>query len=432
MDDSTSTSKTNESLRASCDNCARSKVRCGKQQPRCQRCIQRGITCGYSLSQRSRKRTLSTPSGGSSSTGSSCGDQDKRENLPLDNGRGSITPPASSSGKKNTSSTFHDVSHSALFIDLENNFINQGSKSTGCSGSAVPVAFPWVADNLVGAGMAGSDGDLDMDMTDMLSMGGHEGILDNATPFVFGSGTPAGTLFEDHLPQQDSSQIKHCSALLLSTLQQLGLPIASCNGVWAATQSLGTVLKASRSALDSAMFVASCNCAPNANVALLFTSVMLRILLWYDAVLKSNRDDEIGGNGDEASSPTTGYGADAHHPNGSISCGSVSSMDKNLSPGAGKTESIGTRPGLVVSPITIGVYQLDMEDQARMIVHIVLSELAKMSRLLDSFSKKFCRGGSSSSLGNSSGIQLHVALEMFLRNKHSVTVLAANKKLDER
>jgi hypothetical protein len=49
-------------IRATCDNCAKSKVRCSKEQPRCQRCIYQGVRCVYGLSQRSKKRRQSNDS----------------------------------------------------------------------------------------------------------------------------------------------------------------------------------------------------------------------------------------------------------------------------------------------------------------------------------------------------------------------------------
>ncbi|KAL9038144.1 MAG: hypothetical protein Q9214_005404 [Letrouitia sp. 1 TL-2023] len=39
-------------LRASCDGCYNSKIRCGKQLPSCSRCLSHGIVCRYSPSQR--------------------------------------------------------------------------------------------------------------------------------------------------------------------------------------------------------------------------------------------------------------------------------------------------------------------------------------------------------------------------------------------
>ncbi|KAI5925530.1 hypothetical protein F4810DRAFT_54973 [Camillea tinctor] len=42
-------------LRASCDACNESKVRCSQEKPKCQRCQKQGVTCIYGLSRRSHK-----------------------------------------------------------------------------------------------------------------------------------------------------------------------------------------------------------------------------------------------------------------------------------------------------------------------------------------------------------------------------------------
>ncbi|KAK5988363.1 Aurofusarin biosynthesis regulatory protein aurR1 [Cladobotryum mycophilum] len=432
-----------ETFRASCDNCAKSKVRCGKQQPRCQRCIQRGTVCGYSLSQRSRKRTHSAPMADG---------QSQQQHLPQhQSGHGSdrATPTP---GDGNSPISLQPTTD-GLFVDLES--LTNGGGSTDALGSAAAASFSWLSEPITSVPK-------DLDMTDMLSLA-EEVTLGGGTPSGFGSATTV--VFEDHKspgggttgssstgggsngsPVQHHQHHQHhhhhhhsqqhCSSALLSTLQDLGIPSASCTGGFAATQSLGTVLKASRSALDGALNVASCSCTPNANVALLVTSVVFRILCWYDAILQSSPGSYNNGcnnnnnNSDSSAASTDGDEADdlSGWPRAYLHGRAARfSPTRDFVDAAHHTSSNG--PGVYVPPITIGAYELDVEDQARMIVHIVLSELAKMNRLLDGFSKKFCRKGSAS-LGEDNKSQLHVALEMFLRNKHSLTVLAAREKLD--
>ena len=43
-------------LRDSCESCAASKVRCSREKPTCNRCAERGITCQYSLKQRTGRK----------------------------------------------------------------------------------------------------------------------------------------------------------------------------------------------------------------------------------------------------------------------------------------------------------------------------------------------------------------------------------------
>jgi Aflatoxin regulatory protein/Fungal Zn(2)-Cys(6) binuclear cluster domain len=44
-----------EEFRSACDRCASSKIRCNKEQPRCQRCRQQGLPCVYGRSRRKGK-----------------------------------------------------------------------------------------------------------------------------------------------------------------------------------------------------------------------------------------------------------------------------------------------------------------------------------------------------------------------------------------
>ncbi|KAK5942639.1 hypothetical protein PMZ80_005204 [Knufia obscura] len=52
---STKTSK--QSLKISCDACARGKIKCPKQQPACERCVSKGRKCIYSTAQRYGKKS---------------------------------------------------------------------------------------------------------------------------------------------------------------------------------------------------------------------------------------------------------------------------------------------------------------------------------------------------------------------------------------
>ncbi|ORY10497.1 hypothetical protein BCR34DRAFT_566780 [Clohesyomyces aquaticus] len=51
-----------QNFRQTCDNCARSKVRCTKEQPSCRRCNYQGAMCVYSPSQRTKKRRATSSS----------------------------------------------------------------------------------------------------------------------------------------------------------------------------------------------------------------------------------------------------------------------------------------------------------------------------------------------------------------------------------
>ncbi|KAF4460926.1 aurR1 [Fusarium albosuccineum] len=387
-----------ESYRESCDNCAKSKVRCGKEQPWCQRCVRRGQVCSYSPSQRSRKRTLST---------TQAEGEQRADALPFS----AMSSSASTTSKQDASVLLGQTDTWGTCPDLVELLI---------SGSSAESLTPDNA-NLVW-------------LSDMESIAGDRSgskSLDRADAFMLprdsGIGAPSLRGIDSSLASVDNMAVRlmssitdrqHCEADLISALAKLDLPSLSYRGEPKTSQNLGTILTASRSALSCASKTVSCTCTPNDNVALLATAVLLRILSWYEIVLQSYR-----GPGDDSSSAgVDSYNSPAASPDND-ELERPSTRDTEMSHDGSEGS------GLFVPPMTIGPYELDAENRERMIGHIMLSELSKMGRLLSSFSKKFC-DPQSITLGSDNKSQLYLALEMFIRNKHSVTVLAVRKKLE--
>ncbi|GJC87418.1 aurofusarin biosynthesis regulatory protein aurR1 [Colletotrichum liriopes] len=337
-----------ETFRESCDNCAKSKVRCGKEQPWCQRCARRGQVCSYSPSQRSRKRTFSAAA--------------------TENERWTGTLPETSLGHSSVSTTPSSHDDAGLlpqpdgglgpYSDLVG-LLTRDSSTDSLTADNANNLF-WLSDMESGGG--GGEERKGSDRVDSLMFPDDDGVTTAASRAM---GIIGGAPFDYRALRLMGSTAdrQHCEADVISALAKLDLPSSSCQGSSRSLRNLGTILTASRSALSSASKAVSCTCAPNANVALLVTA---------DAM-----------------------------------------------------------SSLFVPPMTIGAYELDAENQERMIGHIVLSELGKMGRLLDSFSHKFC-GPQSIATGNDSRNQLHMALEMFIRNKYSVMVVAAKSKSDEK
>lgn len=216
--------------------------------------------------------------------------------------------------------------------------------------------------------------------------------------------------------KSQGSQIgsQHCPKLALSTLQSLDLSMASCSSVTpnldpsssnGATRSLDTVLRVNQAAIDNVLKILECPCTANTNLALIVTIIVLKILSWYQASL------ERSSTGDDGSS-TASAGSSSHF---SSACGS---RGRSPSPAA---ESV------FMPPITIGAYQLEAEHRSRMIAQLMLTELAKMSRIVDGFSRKYCQDEPMSTEDSQS--QLHFALHMFVKCRLKMTVLAAKRQL---
>ena len=363
-----------EVYRASCDNCAKSKVRCGKEQPRCQRCTNQGAVCVYSPSQRLRRnRTTNTVAKQS---------QQNVVSRPDTNNTHSHIPKPQQSPQQQAQPipSYSSMMPKSIYPDLDSIFND--------TSSAPLPEMHWLSDITPIK---------ELQMPPMSSSMSDEDTIMIGTPSIFDT-TDATTETSDSSTSSNSPQ---CSVLALSTLQSLDLPSGSCAMPYSVAQmpspqhSLGTILKSSQFALKNALQLVACPCLPNANTALLVTSVVFRVLCWYETVL--------------------------HGSNAPL--GSDTTDSQNERRFSDPTWPSGTN-NISVPSINIGAYELEVEDRDRMIKHIVLSELEKVSKVLDGFSKKFC------SLGEDSKGQFHYGLEIFLRNKHNCTVLAAKESLD--
>jgi hypothetical protein len=234
--------------------------------------------------------------------------------------------------------------------------------------------------------------------------------FEHAPPFSEYSGdmvTPLGRSCITMDDQKETICTQNCQNLLFFTIENLDLHSISRTRVSACTQNLGMVLKASQSALDNLTRIVSCTCASSSNVALLCTSAMFSVLSRYEAILEISND---------AQEPN------GHREAGKSDCG-------NSSPSSWDSHSSVTTPTIEVfiPPISIGDFELGAEARALMVAYILHSELAKMTRVLDDFSKKFCRNGSW--LGEDNDDQLHTSLEMFLRKKQGDILIEIKKKL---
>lgn len=384
-----------ESYRESCDNCAKSKVRCGKEQPWCQRCIRRGQACSYSPSQRTRKRTYYAANSEA---------EERTAALSLANNETTalLTPGDGGLGSYTDIVGLLTRGSSAELLTPEN------------------TNSLWI-----------SEGAKDLEKADAFIFPDDSGIGTSSLGDLDGSGTATFDFTAPRLPGLSTNQQQHCEAELISTLAKLDHPSLSCRGGVKSAQNLGAILTASRLALSCTSNTVSCTCTPNASVALLVTATFFRLLSWYEIVLHNCRtpgeDTNSSGPGSSGSGAVSdGAGSSVASPREDDADGeSLHERPNTSSRGAADDSS------LFVPPMTIGPYELDAENRDRMIGHIVLSELGKMGQLLDGFSQKFC-GPHSVTMGNDSRSQLHLALEIFVRNKHSVTVLAAQDMLKEK
>lgn len=419
-----------ESFRASCDNCAKSKVRCGKEQPRCQRCIYQGGRCIYSPSQRARKRRTSSddrvpqhepgptparsvPSGNPAPL-SPPQSEGVRPSIVRLSSQGRSTDTNIQSEIEGIPEHHHDEVTALNLFDTDlDGFMKLGypipqlDRLARRGGSILPDHLqtqPWLHHDQMEVNSLEDD-----DMGEIFSLPDDHFMEPCISDKLLGS---SGNL--DTTTSQAAHQ--HWPSLAFSTLQSVDIATACCSSFTlklypsstsGSSRSLDTVLRINQAAIDNVLTILNCPCTADTNLALLVTIIVFKILSWYEASLNCSRSS-----GD---SSMTGS-ASANSPFAS-SCGTHEG-----SPATG-AESV------FMPPITIGAYKLDDEHRGRMIAQLILTELVKLTKVVDGFSRKYGRSRPMSTEGSRN--QLHFALEMFLRSRVKMAVHVAREQLDK-
>ncbi|KAB5536174.1 hypothetical protein GE09DRAFT_1192910 [Coniochaeta sp. 2T2.1] len=476
---------TMSTFRASCDNCATSKVRCGKEQPYCQRCFRLGQICIYSPSQRSRRRThrpldqadhvmdptrnhntgntASVPTGyltppllGTSAT-------DMQNNMDMTSG----TSPS------DFMNMLDDAGSNGLFADFDTNH-----PSLQCNDLAHNISDKHEGQQQQESDRRDNPGDnngglfsdfdsnnhpsLHRDLTHGTLSARHEGHPDSdsrqeghKSSLLFASGlamettitalsssagasssnasSRSGGSASDEQPGQ-----QHCELAILHMLMELGTP-SPCRGRPRSSRDLGAILKTGRKTLACASRVLECNTCPRStNAALLVTTLLLRTLSWYELILQE-QDTTMGSGGSNDNSATGGGGGGGSDYGGmivdEISPGMSLSESDSLGepPGGSSVSSSDAATGIVVPPMLIGSYELDAESQGRMVCHVILGDLRKIDGLAKSVSAKLRDAETAAAAAPSSSPEASQAPELMaavIRQRHGQLLRVIERKLE--
>ncbi|PYH68373.1 uncharacterized protein BO88DRAFT_444598 [Aspergillus vadensis CBS 113365] len=242
--------------RNSCDACAKSKVRCGKQHPRCDRCVLRNQACTYGLARPKGRPRLSHRSP-------------------------SISPPCSTGLDLNILSTLYDPEPTP---DI---YLNCFSEDTFTSTA-----------NLISPDSQHLE---DWQFLD------HELVLpfDKTTPQPTFTQQPVQPSYQMDLalslasplphsspaslpgPSNSSEHAQSCTSLILDTLRTLSLPLGSCrrNATVPPCPSLDTLLRLNKEAMDIIKVVVECDCSVEPYLSTLVAEVLTKILRWYHKII---------------------------------------------------------------------------------------------------------------------------------------------------
>ncbi|XTI88793.1 hypothetical protein V2W45_521151 [Cenococcum geophilum] len=406
-------------LRSSCDICANAKVKCDRERPVCQRCQNSGMRCNYSISRRMGKPPASARKDGATSGGKqqSCKSSprpssgmltpERDSHKPfLDDQLGGSNIPEHLGGPGNSLLDF-DHTSSLPWRDLNfmseagwdpNNSFNEALLSTSAllalEGS---MNFP---DNWGAADHSNDLTRVNSRSSDQFK-GSDLGVsppfdIDGSLPCTSGFQYPAEALTlqttaEKRRPQHPARSTS-CTNLASSTLQSLHIPSNFCTAFnptsspnvdnQASPSSIDQVLAANRRAITTFHQLLQCSCSSNSGLVLALALIILKILSCYTAIGRSASSRTISTR--SASSETSGA---------STPWGFEPNMEREM---------------VLDIPITMGAYQIDAEDEHHLKLQIVLNELRKVSKLIDAFAGRYCRG-------NNGSDGIYGALEKFLR-----------------
>lgn len=398
---------TSKKLKGSCDACAKAKVRCGKEQPICQRCTNQEVTCHYSPARRMGKRPASSITAATAAAAAQAtariqaDDQPSRHHLsdfssafspehdqtkpstetpgPMDVFSYPQTASASSFGfglptpnHSGTVTPWKDPIHSS------DNYFSKSGVTSNAHFPSSPMNFSMPENWVDQLSMTSASDQMFACEDDLQSYFSVQDGSTSASSPSFGCATLSNSSSDHHHHLQQD-----CMSLALTTLHSLHVRLSSCTSVSsslspAPAPSIDNVLANNKVAMDSISTVLDCPCSLNPHIALLLALTGSKILAWYQAIARNGNNPSPSSN-----APLPCYPETVMH-----------------------------------MPITIGVFRLEGEDQGKMIAQLVLTELTKVGWLVDKFTKRYCQGG----IGAEEKGELCGSLDSFLRARLKATV----------
>lgn len=406
-------------LRASCDNCAHAKVRCGRDHPSCQRCLYVNIRCNYSASRR-MGRTSKSGRSGDNITGSkrSVKEHRKSESCCTD------TTSESSDSPNNITQQLPDVGLDSCPQDFDYvalqpwncvsdlpaspSFASLSDAQANASNLAQPhmtaTHFQATISKPVELSFAApfpNNTNLD---TDCMRIEAQQSVFQQLSPDLVTS--------PYDMPHQASSiahQNRTCVELASETIHSLSLPSSMCASSphLIAFHTVEQILATSRSAMSAFYKILHCPCSHSRSFTLTLALTISRILDCYTAICRL---------------PTSSAGNTCREaPSCSRDLLTPSSSSTSLitpSPTCSAPASISQRsPHNIVmdTPIAIGGYNIDPDDEYTFILQLVLSELRKVSKLVDAFAVQSSTANAVSGRSNGAEDPIYQSLEHFLR-----------------
>ncbi|KAF2820733.1 hypothetical protein CC86DRAFT_117380 [Ophiobolus disseminans] len=160
-----------------------------------------------------------------------------------------------------------------------------------------------------------------------------------------------------------------CYTLAYSTLESLSVIGSDATNAYSSTEnkSLDNVLSITRLAVHSVQQLLSCPCSSDPHLAMLYASITSKLLTWYRITA-----------GVDATTSPTGPRSMNNTPVSRVS--GTSSFSSPLSP---RTSRNGMGYSMAYQPLHFGAYQADVAEQQRLRKQVVLRDLQSCGQLVD-------------------------------------------------
>ncbi|KAH6880099.1 hypothetical protein B0T10DRAFT_565871 [Thelonectria olida] len=317
-------------LRSSCDACGQAKIKCDRGQPACARCVAQGVSCVYGVSRKAGKPPRRRPAAPS----------------PL---------PSRPVEPETTSVDLTGTGHDGIdmMLGLEGSMAIDSPFSA--SDAAFQTWFPFDSFGSPGAlRAASSDGDT--------CMSGQSGS--STTASTTATSVAAG---RPYCTQEAKGIMRRLYCANPSALISDGMP--------ARILDLGSVLTRNRDVVARLGMLLNCPCARSPHTAMLYSSIVSRVLLWYQQAACN-----VSTTGVSSSFPPMLAGLATQDTLPSLS---TSTTLKAFDAGTGDDSS---SVSVLPTPVTVGSFQSeDRRVQTALTNCLILSELRKVGSLIDSF-----------------------------------------------
>ncbi|KFY76986.1 hypothetical protein V499_03506 [Pseudogymnoascus sp. VKM F-103] len=473
----------NPKLRSSCDGCGAAKLKCDREQPECGRCVSHGMQCVYGFSRkmgkppRDKLRATLLPA------------SSEHPEQPKTAGSTYVDRPQSGS----------DSSGSGVLMDIDMGCLVPDSRAVD-----VPGAWDTVGDNTSSNfPMANLNDGIDdlfsFTPVDFASLEfgewGHfsDDVLSSNLQFGPGSAStpesselknylsPGALTFQQTAHQSHTDDVHKSSHSdrasipppdinitghdcpreaygILGSLAFHNLSKASCvpnegtgsaRGTGSLVSSdvpLDCVLRLNREAserLSRLLRLLNCSCARSPHLALLYASIISRVLTWYQEAancMDSASCSPIATALDMASHhvPTSGPSSYSSKSSGSRAGPFVwsSTATSSYTSSASGTSPLPQSAGLAVAPTKMAIGTFDVDDlhvQIALKIQLLLGEMRRAGRLIELFITSHNTGGEClTDKSTHGGIDsLYISLDSWLKGEHSTISNMMRLKLRE-